>query len=94
MRHKVATERLLSSTLVLDQMAGSSWDDLRSCAEVEASLGLSIYERENLEGPKFVKSVISKLSRVKNVVEALLDEVATAEEVRLFLGLSTMPPLD
>lgn len=50
----ITTEMLLSSGFILDQVASSSRNDLLALADLEASLGLALYECEDLKGPSSV----------------------------------------
>lgn len=54
---KLAIEKQLALSSVLDQVLGLIPTDLLACAKVDANLGLSLFKHEDLEGLKFVHRV-------------------------------------
>lgn len=74
----MASERLLSSALMLDQVAWSSCDDLMASASLKAQLGQRVLKGENLKGPKFFQIVATRLP-LERVLNFLLDEAILVE---------------
>lgn len=72
---KLATERLLLFASMLDQIASSSCADLLVVVDMDASLGLALFDGEYLESPKFVRDMVDHLPRLKTIIEALLEVV-------------------
>lgn len=60
----IATERLLSSASILDQVVGSCCNDLLAIINLEASLGLAHFKAKDSHG------VAGRLPCVKMVVKA------------------------
>lgn len=65
----------LSSALVLDQIARSSHVNFLTVGDLVASLGLALYEGEDLEGFRFVNDVAACMPHLKTVLAALLEYV-------------------
>lgn len=76
---KLATERLLLFASMLDQIASSSCADLLVVVDMDASLGLALFDGEYLESPKFVRDMVDHLPRLKTIIEALLEVVIAGE---------------
>lgn len=64
---------------MLDQIVGSSHKDLLTCAKQDESLGLPLFEGENVEEPKFVQGVAKKMLRLEKALATLVDDFVNAE---------------
>lgn len=75
-------ERLMTLASVLDQIVGSSRSNLLAYTKLEASLGLLLFEGENVNGATFVQEVPSKMPHLTKALETLVKDVMNAESNR------------